>query len=170
MKKIALISFIMVGSLLVAGLFRVPSSYAGVSIGIGINLPVYRFAAPPDMVLIPGTYAYTAPDAGVDIIFYQGYWYRPFEGRWYRARAYNGPWGYIQRHRVPGFFFGLPADYRYNRAGYERIPYGHLRKNWRAWERDRYWDGPRGGHARGRGHDHGRRPDWGREHDRGGRY
>ena len=178
MKKLALIAIVLGIVIPVSGLYCPATSNAGVSVGIGINLPAYRFAAPPEMVLIPGTYAYTVPDAGVDIIFYQGFWYRPFEGRWYRSRGYNGPWGFVERRRVPGFFFSLPPDYRHYHEGYERIPYGHLRSNWRAWERDRYWDRHHD-HDRGRDHwrggdhdrrdhrDHDRGHDHGRDHDRG---
>ena len=163
MKKTAHISIVLGIVILASGLYWASASYAGVSVGIGINLPAYRFAEPPELVLIPGTYAYTVPDAGVDIIFYHGYWYRPFEGRWYRGRGYNGPWRYIERRRVPGFFLSLPPDYRHSHAGYERIPYGHFRSNWRAWERDRYWDRPHRDHDRGREHFRGR------DHDRGDR-
>ncbi len=170
MKRRAFL-FCVIGILMAAsGLCLTASSFAGVHVGIGINLPVYTFAAPPELVVIPGTYAYTVPDAGVDIIFYQGYWYRPYEGGWYRSRGYNGPWGYVDRHRVPGFFYSLPPDYRHH-AGYERIPYGHLKKNWRGWERDRHWDKHHEDFRRG----HGDRParDFAKghsgDHDKGGR-
>lgn len=66
-------------------------SYAGVNVSVGINIPAFRFAAPPPLVVIPGTYAYFAPEASVDILFYGGYWYRPYGGGWYRAAGYNGP-------------------------------------------------------------------------------
>lgn len=114
--------------------------YAGVRVGVGINIPAFRFAAPPPLVVIPGTYAYFAPDADVDIVFYQGSWYRPYEGRWYRARSYNGPWAYLAPARVPRVLIGLPPDYRHVYAGHARIPYGDYHRNWRRWERDRHWE------------------------------
>lgn len=162
MKKSTFISFVLGILMLACGFFLVPGSFAGVHVGVGINLPVYTFAAPPELVVIPGTYAYTVPDAGVDIIFHHDYWYRPFEGRWYRSRHYNGPWVFIDRHRVPGFFLNLPPDYRRHHPGYERISYGHFKKNWRTWERDRHWDRHhenfrRDGHDRGHDHDRGDR-------------
>lgn len=172
MKKSALIFFAFVILMLVSELCWTSSSFAGVNVSVGINLPVFRFAGPPELVVIPGTYAYTAPDAGIDIIFYHDYWYRPFEGRWYRSRGYNGPWVFIDRGRVPGFFLSLPPDYRRHHAGYERIPYGHLSRNWRAWERDRHWDRHhedfRRGHGGKSGHDYGR--ERGRDHDGGDRH
>jgi len=32
-----------------------PEVRAGVNVSIGVNLPAYRFAAPPEVVVIPGT-------------------------------------------------------------------------------------------------------------------
>jgi len=151
------------------------SVYAGVSVGIGINIPAYSFAAPPQLVVIPGTYAYFAPDADVDIVFYHGYWYRPYEGRWYRARGYNGPWGYIAPARVPRVLIELPPDYRHVYAGHERIHYGDFHKNWRRWEKDRYWErnegwreGRHGDRREERGEGRGERHEG--HGERGGRY
>ncbi len=114
--------------------------YAGVSVDIGINIPAVRFAAPPPLVVIPGTYVYYPPEVDVDIVFYHGFWYRPYEGRWYRARGYNGPWVYLSPVRVPSVLIELPPDFRRVYGGYERIPYGDFHRNWRRWERDRYWE------------------------------
>ncbi len=157
-------------------------SYAGVNIGIGINIPAFRFAAPPEMVVIPGTYVYYAPGADVDILFYQGFWYRPYEGRWYRARAYNGPWAFVESGRVPGALIGLPHDYRHGYAEQRRIPYRDFNRNWKRWEKDRYWEkderwreGRRherreGERGEGRGERHDEHRDRDRDRDREGRY
>ena len=86
---------------------------ARVNVGININIPGFTFAAPPVMAVIPGTYVYFAPDAGIDIFFYRGHWYRPYKGYWYRSSGYDGPWGYIATGRVPGALIELPPDYRH---------------------------------------------------------
>jgi len=132
-------------------------SRTDVNIGVGIAPPPVVIPAPPEVVLIPGTYVYFVPGIDVDILFYHGYWYRPYEGRWYRANRYNGPWVYLSPSRVPRPFLRLPHDYRHIEPGYHRIPHGDLRKNWRRWERERHWDremrdnrGERGEHGRGR--------------------
>jgi len=115
---------------------------AGVNINVGIYAPPPAFVipAPPSLVVIPGTYAYFAPDVDVAIIFYHGFWYRPYEGRWYRARGYNGPWVYLAPARLPRILIGLPPDYRRIYPGHRRILYGEFNRNWRRWERNRYWD------------------------------
>jgi hypothetical protein len=68
--------------------------------GVGPNVPYgppppYAVSAPPEVVPVPGTYVYFVPDIGVDILFYHGYWYRPYGGGWYRAPSYSGPWVYL---------------------------------------------------------------------------
>ena len=139
------------GFLVVGGMFLVLTGFssrsdAGVSVGIGINIPAYTFAAPPPVVVIPGTNVYFAPDANIDIVFYHGYWYRPYEGRWYRASDYNGPWAHLAPSRVPHVVADLPPDYRTIPPGHRRIPYGQLKKNWGRWEKERYWDRHRDWH------------------------
>src|SRR5660397_204435 len=77
-------------------LFPVPSM-AGVDVGINISLPpLIVFAAPPEVVVIPETNVYAVPDLDVDIFFYNGWWWRPWEGRWYRSRNYSSGWGYYR--------------------------------------------------------------------------
>lgn len=133
------------GFLVVSALFLVLTGFssqsnAGVSVGIGINIPVFTFAAPPPLVVIPGTYAYFAPEANVDIVFFHGFWYRPYEGRWFRATGYNGPWGLIAPARVPDVLLELPPDFRHIYSGYPRIAYRDFNRNWRSWERNKYWE------------------------------
>jgi hypothetical protein len=115
---------------------------AGVEARVEVNivLPPLVISSPPEVVVIPGTYAYFVPGVEVDIFFYHGYWYRPYSGYWFRASAYNGPWGRIAVSRVPRVLVNVPPDFRHIPPGHQRIPYGQLKKNWRTWERDRYWD------------------------------
>ena len=132
-------------------------SEAGVHVNIGVNLPAYRFAAPPEVVVIPGTYVYMVPDIDVDVLFFQGYWWRPYEGHWYRSRDYRGSWRHVEPGRIPHGLRELPRDYRHHLSpGYERIPHGDVQKNWKKWEKEKYWDRhgehDRGGHGdKGRG-------------------
>jgi len=139
MRQRKLVIMFLGAMLMASTVLSVPAD-AGVNVNIGINLPAHRFAAPPTLAVIPGTYAYFVPDVDVDILFYHNYWYRPFDGRWYRARGYNGPWALIAPGRVPGVIINLPPDYRHVPPGHRRIPYGEFNRNWKTWERDRYWD------------------------------
>ena len=128
--------------------------------------PGYSFSATPEVGVIPGTYVYVVPDIGVDLLFYQSYWYRPYAGHWFFARSYNGPWEYLVPVRVPHALLRLPLGYRRLPPGYPRIPYRELQTNWRRWENERHWHSNRGwqegwrgrperrgGEERGRGHE-----------------
>jgi hypothetical protein len=89
------------------------------------------------------------------MLFYQGYWYRPYEGHWFRSRSYNGPWQY--REQVPGPIVQLPPNYyrvyREPPPEYRRVPYGQVKENWNNWERTRYWEKDEYW-RRGQGHGH----------------
>jgi len=145
----------------------VARSEAGVNVNIGVNLPAYRFAAPPEVVVIPGTYVYMVPGIDVDVLFFQGYWWRPYEGHWYRSRDYKGSWRYVEPRRIPHGLRALPQDYRHRLSpGYERIPHRDVQRNWKKWEREKYWD-RRGEQGRGGHGEYDRRGHGGK--DRGGR-
>lgn len=62
--------------------------------------------------------------ASFEIFFYNGWWWRPWERRWYRLRHYDSGWAYYQR--VPYF--------------YRRIPHHKLQKNWSYWQKDNHWE------------------------------
>ena len=138
MKKRMLIA-LLVGAMLIVSIVST-GGIASAAVNVNIFPPAFVFPAPPPVFFIPGTYAYFVPDVDIDIFFYHGYWYRPYGGHWFRSNIYNGPWARIAPARVPGVFINLPPNFRAVPPGHQRIPYGQLRKNWRGWERDRYWD------------------------------
>lgn len=129
-----------------------------------ISPPEIVLDASPDLVVIPGTYVYRVPGIESDILFYQGFWYRPYEGRWYRSKHHNGPYHHIGR--VPGGLLRLPPDYRsFAFEPRHRIHYGDLHRNWRGWERNRHWDRDDRWRDHGR-RDHGDRGDHRGDHGR----
>jgi hypothetical protein len=121
---------------------------AGVDVGVSISLPpLIVFSAPPEMVVIPETYVYVVPDSNEDIFFYNGWWWRPWEGRWYRSRHYDSGWAYYRS--VPVFYSRIPSgwrnDYRDHRWGgqpwnYQRIPHQQVQRNWSSWEKSKHWE------------------------------
>lgn len=143
MKKTALIALLVLGVMFLISVSYPRGVTAEVSINVGINVPSpppLLIPAPPPMFVIPETYVYFAPEVEVDIFFYHGYWYRPYRGHWYRSRNYNGKWVYISPKHVPSSLLRLPPDFRHVPPGHRHIPYGHLKKNWRTWEREKYWE------------------------------
>jgi hypothetical protein len=138
------------GTMLFALLIVVPiATMAGVDINVGISLPPpIVFQAPPDVIVLPDTNdVYVAPDVDVDLFFWNGWWWRLWEGRWYRSHYYNRGWGYYKN--VPSFYFDVdPGWRRYyrdhdwsgHRWNYERIPDRRLQQNWKSWHNDRHWE------------------------------
>ncbi len=126
---------------LFSGLIISPAkSNAEINLNVTIPLPGLGIAAPPAMMVIPGAYIYFAPDVETDLFFYRGYWYRPYRGEWYYSAEFSGPWGRVAIGNVPSPLVNLPPDYRQVPTGHERMPYGMVKKNWKRWEEERYWD------------------------------
>jgi hypothetical protein len=114
----------LVASLLIMVLTGVWSQgEAGVSVGIGVALPPpIVVQTPPAMVVLPSTPGvYVAPGLRIDLFFWNGWWWRPWRGHWYRSRYYDHGWVYYKRG-VPGF-------------------YGHVNPGWRGYYRSHSWDG-----------------------------
>lgn len=115
---------------------------AGVNVNIGIGIPLpppLVIPVPPPLIPIPRTNVYFPPAIDVDILFFGGYWYRPYRDHWFRAHSYNGPWIYVEPQRVPRAVIGVPPGYRQVPPGHQHIPYGQFKKNWQRWDKDRYW-------------------------------
>jgi hypothetical protein len=121
---------------------------AQVSVQASVPLPPpIIFPAPPHVVVLPETYVYAVPDVQEDIFFYNGWWWRPWQGRWYRSRYYDRGWGHY--NRVPAFYSnihqGWRDDYRNHRwrgHQWDHRPIGHqdLNRNWNGWQRDKHWE------------------------------
>ena len=117
-----------------------------VSVNIGLPPPI-MFAAPPSLIVVPETHVYVVPDVDVDIFFYNGWWWRPWEGHWYRSRHHDAGW--TRYGSVPSFYRGIPSnwrnDYRDHRWGehqwdYQPIPHKQLKRNWNTWEKNGHWE------------------------------
>ena len=137
------------GTILLALVIVVPiPTMARADVNVSIILPPpIVFAAPPELIVLPETYVYVVPDVDVEIFFYDGWWWRPWEGRWYRSHYYNRGWGYY--NDVPSFYFDIDPGWRgyyrdHNwygqRWNYERIPNQRLQQSWKGWQKDRHWE------------------------------
>ena len=146
MKKLSLITFF----LALAMAFSIPTmAGAQVSVNIGLPLPPpIMFPAPPNVIVLPDTdNVYVAPDIDVDLYFWNGFWWRLWDGRWYRSPYYNRGWAFYSG--IPIFFFDVDPGWRgYYRShnwyghrwDYRRIPNNDLRRNWQSWQNDRRWE------------------------------
>jgi len=138
---------LLMGFLLTCGVPDLAS--AGVDVGVSTNIgpPPIVVAEPPEVVLVPRSQVYFVPSLEFDVFFHNGFWWSPRGDRWYRARAYNGPWNIVERRFVPGPVIRVPRDYRTVYGRERHIPYGQWKRE-RA-RRDRGEVGERGhGHER----------------------
>lgn len=116
------------------------------SINFAVPEPVV-FASAPEVIVLPDTNnVYVVPESDFDMFFWNGWWWRPWEGRWYRSRSYNRGWGYY--NNVPSFYYDVDPGWRDayrdrnwsgHRWNYERIPHQQLQRNWKKWHTNQYW-------------------------------
>lgn len=129
-----------------------PIARAGTSVSINLRVgdpyrgPRLAFRDEPDIVVVPGTRVYYVRDYDYDIYRYGSYWYYNYDGGWYRARRYGGPYVYIGYQSVPRAVVYVPVKYRKHWREPQGRAYGHYKEPGK--DKDR-------GHGRGRGHGHG---------------
>ena len=82
------------------------SQAANVDVGININLgvPAVVIASPPDFLLIPALGLHVSIGSPYDLFYLDGYYYQFNKNRWYRSNHYQGPWGYVERGKLPKHF------------------------------------------------------------------
>lgn len=73
---------------------------------IGIHQPVY-----PDLVLVPGSPVYYAPQVQANYFFYDGLYWVFQDDNWYVSSWYNGPWDLVEPDDVPLFVLRVPVQY-----------------------------------------------------------
>jgi hypothetical protein len=111
---------------------------AEVSININLGPPPIVVAEPPENVMVPGSRVYFVPDPQIDVFFYGGFWWSPRGSRWYRARAYDGPWVHMAPSAVPRAVIYMPRDYRVRYRHERPVPYGQWKKDHSRWEKE-HW-------------------------------
>lgn len=100
-----------------------------VGIGIGVDIPGVRIGVNvplfPDLVRVPDSPAYYAPQLSANYFFYEDRYWVYEDDRWYASDWYNGPWAYVQPTVVPLFVLRIPVRY------YRQPP-----TYFRGWQRD----------------------------------
>ncbi len=111
--------------------------------------PPIVFPAPPEVIVVPETEVYVVPSVREEIFFSNGYWWRPWNGRWYRSLYYDRGWGVYGG--IPVWYRGFPHDWRENYRihiwgghpwNYRPIAHADLQRNWRTWHNTHHWDKP----------------------------
>jgi hypothetical protein len=71
--------------------------------------PVVVVPQPPPVVVAPEPALVIEP--GAPVYFHGGQYFRFFNGAWFVAGAYDGPWLFVPQHRVPPRVLALPYAY-----------------------------------------------------------
>ena len=127
--------YLLTGAAIAAALGFSGPARAEVSVNINIGPPPIVVSAPAAVVMIPQSKVYFVPDPHIDVFFYGGYWWSPRGERWYRAKAYNGPWGVVEQRKVPRAVIYVPQDYRGRYEREQHVPYGQWKKDHSSWDR-----------------------------------
>jgi hypothetical protein len=96
----------------------------------------------PEMVVVPSgdSYVYMVPNV-YGVYFTNGFWYRYYNGLWFRSTVYNSGWVMVGPRYVPSVVIGVYPEYAlYLPAGYFRIGWGDFHHHWRSWG-PRHWHG-----------------------------
>ncbi len=123
------------------------SAMADVRVHVNIPLPLpILFPAPPQLVVIPDTDVYAVTDIREDIFFHAGWWWRPWNNRWYRSRYHDRGWAYYPH--APSFHRNIPANWRHNYRSHtwqgnrwepQRSSHQNIQRNWSTWQKNRHW-------------------------------
>jgi len=101
-----------------------PAHAGDVSVGINIGVPApppVVIAGPPQVVIVPGSTVYYAPNVDFNLFVYQGRYYRFHDGHWFMATSHRGPWTFVVRDKMPQPVLAVPVTYY-------KIPPGQAKK------------------------------------------
>ncbi len=85
-------------------ILRIGDRYRGPDLG---------FYDEPNVVAVPGRAGvYYVQDSNNDVYRYNNMWYMNYNGDWYRAGSYNGPWLFVGYRSVPRDVYSVPTGYR----------------------------------------------------------
>jgi hypothetical protein len=80
--------------------------------------------APPSAVyLAPWADVYFYNSGGTDLFFHAGAWWMTWEGRWYQAASWDGPWMYVAPGYLPRAFVRMPSHWRSQYKAWHRVPW-----------------------------------------------
>src|SRR3989442_551878 len=119
-------------SLSLAFALLAPVPHAAAQTGASVTLRIgdrYRgpdlgFYGEPNVVTVPGRVGvYYVQDSDNDVYRYGNTWYMNYNGDWYRASSYNGPWVFVGYRSVPQTIYTVPTRYRRNWRDYRDAHY-----------------------------------------------
>src|SRR5438477_9310422 len=78
-----------------------PSTTVTMKVGDPYTGPAIVISGTPDIVVIPGTSVSYIRNSDYDMYRVGNDWYYRYDGKWYKASNYNGPYTYVITTSVP---------------------------------------------------------------------
>ena len=150
---------LLLGTMLLAVASVVPlPTMAQVDMNVDIGLPPpVEFQGEPDMIPLPNTNnVYAVPGIDIDLFFWNGWWWRLWQGNWYRSQYYDQGWGYYGY--VPTFYYDIEPGWREyqddhawygNQRRYESFDQQRPQARWQSRHNDRGWESEQNQGTRG---------------------
>ena len=99
-----------------------------VHVSVNIGAPPAFVAAPPPLVVVPGSAVYYAPDYEYGLLFYGGRYYTNVNGAWFWAPRPGARW--VAVSTVPRPLLAVPVEYhhKHGRGPGHHCPPGQAKK------------------------------------------
>jgi hypothetical protein len=120
LKMLRVVALTAALALTAVGQVTADSLRIGIDLGVPSPPPVV-LAAPPQLVVVPGSPVFYAPGVSINFFAYGGRYFSFHEGAWFVAATYGGPWVTIGPGKVPEPVLAVPV-------AYYKIPPGHVKK------------------------------------------
>ena len=106
---------------------------APLQVGDPYNGPTLVFSSTPDVAVIPGTRIAYIRSSNYDMFRSGRRWYYRYDGCWYQAASYNGPFKFVKAAAVPRGVQTVSARHRHEGAtirdaSASRVKIRHVRR------------------------------------------
>jgi len=113
------------GAIVVSLAFASPAR-SEVHVSVNIGAPPAFVAAPPPLIVVPGSPVYYAPEYDYELFFYGGRYYTQVNGAWFWAARPGARW--VAVSTVPRPLLAVPAKYHHGKHGGGHCPPGQAKK------------------------------------------
>jgi hypothetical protein len=114
-----------IGAAIAVNLIVAAPARSQVHVSVNIGTPPAFVAAPPPLVVVPGSPVYYAPGYDYELFFYGGRYYTQFNGAWFWAPRPGARW--VAVSAVPRPLLAVPVEY-HERHGHGHCPPGQAKK------------------------------------------
>ena len=116
---------LVISAAIAVNLIAATPAHSQVHVSVNIGTPPAFVAAPPPLVVVPGSPVYYAPGYDYELFFYGGRYYTQFDGGWFWAPRPGARW--VAVSAVPRPLLAVPVEY-HGKHGHGHCPPGQAKK------------------------------------------